>query len=464
MEGEPLWVTWTIQDPESGVVDTRLCIDVVGSSESCLTSDSAVRSVDGSMFTTSFTDEDLLVTSDASKTLYQVRLIAKNGAGVQSAVASSSKFVVLKANVAGTIRDGRTAEDEDFTNDKTSIAITFSGFSSDACGIDGYEWGVGTSPFSTDVMPFTDYGLVVDDDGNGFAQAHFMLFEGQKYYSTVRAKTGHNCREEFIVASSDGVTVDTTPPSVTFHLDTRELTAQEVVYQTVTDRLMIGWSVLDSSGLKETLMTTEMFSSSPAFVPVSAQSTNFTTEAEGNSGDSVFSMLAVTDSAGNEGLVPLPPVTFDITPPKLVDLTCTEVLSAMSPLLKCAWKTIEEPHSGLSSVEFGLGSGPSVPDLHRFGPVPLHKNVWDFDVRDVITASYLKAMYVIVRITNTAGLKTETQVAVIYDRSPPSVDNVSIVTSPGAGYHDSEQQCQTAVSYVEVLIGGAVDDESGIAR
>ena len=84
MEGEPLWVTWTIQDPESGVVDTRLCIDVVGSSESCLASDSAVRSVDGSTFTTSFTDEDLLVTSDANKTLYQVRLVAKNGAGVQS--------------------------------------------------------------------------------------------------------------------------------------------------------------------------------------------------------------------------------------------------------------------------------------------------------------------------------------------------------------------------------------------
>ena len=94
----------------------------------------------------------------------------------------------------------------------------------------------------------------------------------------------------------------------------------------------------------------------------------------------------------------------------------------------------------------------------------MHKNVWDFDVRDVITASYLKAVYVIVRVTNAAGLKAETQVAVIYDRSPPSVDNVSIVTSPGAGYHDSEQQCQTAVSYVEVLLGGAVDDESGIAR
>nr|KAG5704401.1 hypothetical protein BaRGS_031107 [Batillaria attramentaria] len=68
-------------------------------------------------------------------------------------------------------------EDIDFSHDKASIALTFSGFSSDACGIVGYEWGIGTTPFATDVMPYTDFGLVVDDEGNGFAQAHIMQFE-----------------------------------------------------------------------------------------------------------------------------------------------------------------------------------------------------------------------------------------------------------------------------------------------
>ena len=457
-------MTWKIQEAESGVHDTRLCIDVVGSTESCLNSDEAVKSVGGSTFTTSFTDKDLLVTRDANKTLYQVRLVVTNGAGIQSAVASSNTFIVLKANVAGIIKDGRTAEDENFSSDKTSIAITFSGFSSDACGIDGYEWGVGTSPFSTDVMPFTDYGLVVDDDGNGFAQAHIMQFEGQRYYSTVRAKTGHSCTEEYIVASSDGFTVDNTPPSVTFHLDTHELKSQDVVYQTVTDRLTVGWSVLDPSGVNETRITTEMFSGNPSFVPVSAESTNFTIETEPNSGDSVYSMLVVTDNAGNEILAPLPPVTFDFTPPVLVDLTCTQVLSAMSTVLKCAWRTIEEPHSALSSIDIGLGSGPSVPDLRRLTSIPLHKNVWTVDVRDVTIPSYLTELYIIVHVTNKAGLKTETQVQVIYDRSPPSVDNVSIVTSPRAGYHDDEQQCQTSDNYVEVLLRGVADDESDIAR
>ena len=63
------------------------------------------------------------------------------------------------------------------------MAISFSGFESEACGIVGYEWGVGSTPFATDVLPYSDFGLVLLDEDNhvGFAQAHLQLFEGQRY-------------------------------------------------------------------------------------------------------------------------------------------------------------------------------------------------------------------------------------------------------------------------------------------
>ena len=464
MQGEPLWVTWLASDFDSGIRDVRICIDLVGASSSCLQNDTAVKTLDGSSSTASFRDDGLLVTRDGNKTLYHVRLLATNGAGIPSREVSSKQFIVLRANVAGVVKDGREEEDGDFSKDKTSIAATFSDFSSDACGIVGYEWGIGTAPFATDVMPYTDYGLVVDDDGNGFAQAHIMQFEGQQYYSTVRARTGHGCSEEYIVSSSDGFVLDTTPPTANFHFHSRELTSQEVVYQTETDMILIGWSVLDPSGINETLLTRDMFSSSSSLDAAPAESTNFTLKSPPVSGDSVFSALTVTDKAGNQAVLPVPTVTLDFLPPALQGLKCTDAVSTLSNMITCSWATVDEPHSALESVQFGLGSGPSVPNLYNFTTVPLERNTWQLDIRDITTESYVSQIFVIVRVTNAAGLKAEDQVTVIYDRTPPSVGKVSIVTSPREGFHDVEQQCQTAVDYVEVLVADVEDTETDIDR
>nr|KAG5694401.1 hypothetical protein BaRGS_002255 [Batillaria attramentaria] len=182
------------------------------------------------------------------KVLYRVYVQVVNGAGAYSNATFSNPFIVLERNIAGPVLDGRGPDDDDdFSSDKASVAVTFSGFSSKACGIQGYEWGIGTRPSTTDVMPFTRFGLVVDDLGRGFAQVDIMQFEGQTYYSTVRAKTGHNCYEEYIVGSSDGFTVDTTPPVVKFYLDTHEVSSHQAVYQTKGDVLSVVWDVEDTS-------------------------------------------------------------------------------------------------------------------------------------------------------------------------------------------------------------------------
>jgi hypothetical protein len=80
------------------------------------------------------------------------------------------------------VNDGWSGEDQDFTNDAASVTLTFSGFSSVACGIVGYEWGVGTSPFATDLLTFTPTGLVVDanDEGAGRAKVSCAIFKHTK--------------------------------------------------------------------------------------------------------------------------------------------------------------------------------------------------------------------------------------------------------------------------------------------
>ena len=473
VDREPLWVTWSPHDPESGIQATHVCVGPSESPPDCLSSSSAqLRTVDGSLpSTVSFPpDLNLQVSTEERKVLYRAYLVAYNGAGVASAVAESKPFLVLKANVAGLVLDGRGGsggEDVDFTRDKASIAVSFSGFSSEACGVAGYEWGVGTAPFATDVLPYTDYGLVVDEAGNGFAQVHVMQFEGQKYYSTVRARTGQHCHEEYIVSSSDGVTVDTTPPAVSFRVGARRWGSEEVVYQATADHLDVLWRAEDASGVNETRLVQDVFgSTSPqrsSLVPAAPEDPLALTSKPA-SGDSSFAALVMTDNAGNERTSRLPPVTFDFTPPVIRGLGCSKVVSSLSSLLSCAWDTVDESHSALSGIHVGLGSGPSVANLLNMTSVPRHSRAWSFDVHDILESSDAGYFYVIVRATNAAGLQTEVPVKVVNDVSPPSVDDVSIVTSPRPGFHDVKQRCQTAGDYMELLITGVNDLESGIKR
>ena len=464
-DGEPLRVTWSPHDGESGIQTTVLCVGPAGSSE-CLSSLPDVQTIDGSLPSTiSFKDGNLTVSSSENKTLYQVYLVATNRAGLQSDLAASKPFLVLKANVAGVVLDGRDSEDVDFSHDIASIAITFSGFSSEACGLVGYEWGVGTSPFATDVLPYTDYGLVVDEAGHGFAQTHIMQFEGQKYYSTVRAKTGHSCHEEYVVSSSDGFTVDTTPPAISYRVGARHVTSQEVVYQSAGDHLAVSWRVDDAGGVNETRLITDIFGSNPQSSEVDAVPTEpVKISTTPSAGDSVYSALFVRDNAGNDMTSFLPLVTFDFTPPDFLGLSCTPVVSLLSALLTCTWDTVDESHSALSTIHIGLGSGPSVANLMNMTSLPPYTRRWSVSVHGVIISSDSPVFYVIARAGNAAGLTSEVPVRIVIDTSPPIVGDVRIVTSPRAGFHDTELMCQTSDDYIEVLVTETSDRESNVKR
>ena len=64
--------------------------------------------------------------------------------GAISDVLFSRPIHVYGENVAGKVHDGRHFEsDVDFTRDDQSVAISFSGFESPACGIRSYEWALG---------------------------------------------------------------------------------------------------------------------------------------------------------------------------------------------------------------------------------------------------------------------------------------------------------------------------------
>ena len=464
VDKEPLWVTWTPHDTESGIQATHLCVGLAGSPD-CLSSPQLLTVAGSAPSSVSFRDVNFQVSSDDQKILYQAYLVVINGAGVQSTVATSKPFLVVKANIPGAVLDGRDTEDMDFSHDKAAIAITFSGSSSEACGIAGYEWGVGTTPFATDVLPYTAYGLVVDDSGRGFAQVHIMQFEDQKYFGTVRAKTGHNCHEQYIVSSSDGFTLDTTPPTVSFRVGDHDVSSEDVVYQTVSDHLQVMWKAEDASGLNQTSLLQDTFDPGTSSAQVRAVPEDLLAfQNSPSSGESRFPALVMTDNAGNERLSRLPPVIFDFSPPSFQDLNCSAVVSSFDSLLSCEWDRVEESHSALVDILVGLGSGPAVANLRNMTSLPVHSRSWRVDVNDILQSSDLQLFYVIFRAKNAAGLQTEVPVKVVNDVTPPRVDSVTIVTSPMLGFHDIKQQCQTPQDFIEVIMAGIADPESEIKR
>ncbi len=84
---------------------------------------------------------------------------------------------VSVGDAAGVVTDGDKpgSLDIDFTDETTAITMHFYGFSSQSCGgISQYEWAIGLEDEGQkreEVLPFTDYGIVVmDTGGSGYAQ------------------------------------------------------------------------------------------------------------------------------------------------------------------------------------------------------------------------------------------------------------------------------------------------------
>lgn len=486
VKGEPLYISWKANDFESSITKVKMCISLSGTD--CLSTNSTLV-LDGSTFSTVLIDKGLQTSlDDVSKVLYQVSLVVVNGAGAQSLVALSKPILVLEGNVAGIVLDGRYGEDEDFTNDKASLAITFAGFSSPACGIESYHWGVGSSPYATDVLPYSDTGLVINpkDHASGTAQANIELIEGKTYYGTVRASTGHNCHEPYILSSSNGITVDTMPPVIAFFtglvsasLDDRKstiITSKEVIMQTVSEKLDLGWEVSDRSGMNKTMLSTNLWTADQKTGSVNKLSlSTLVLDTPLFAGQSVYSAIQAVDGAGNEMLTFTPSVTFDENPPVFQNFTCTKVISVISSLVTCTWQSISEEQSGLEELVLGVGSGPAAADLMNITSIPLYKQSWSSHMSSVLALSnysdptvqnqafVLSHFFILVGVKNTAGLTNVITSKVQIDFSPPEVSRVIVVTSPaGPAVSQKRVICQSSNDFLELAIQGLHDNESEI--
>ena len=456
-------VSWTARDSESGIEHYIVAIGTKSDPESVL------AFTDYDRETTTYIQNIYLETFTESSKLYVISVKAINGAGLESDVGYSKSIYVQKADVPGIVFDGRDLyTDASYTVDHTSLAASFFGFESEACNIIGYDWAIGTKEYGTDVLSYTNYGLVMLNETHGQCQIHTELFDDTKYYITVRAVTG--CKEQFILSSSDGITFDRNPPIINYDVkkenNTLVVVHDEVLYQAGVDYLSVTSNVTDSNSIDTTswaLGSLPLMSDRYPFTPDFNSLSKSISLDNLQPGESLFLTTNTSDKAGNMNLSSSIAIIADTSAPVIKNINCSKYLSVRQSLLTCKWDTLTESESVFKEIVISVGTDAdpgffvdhyTVPRIRREFIRDLHNKVKLLMSNTNVVVSFV--------ITNILGQTTQYGKEVVFDTSAPTVDQLDVVTSTTDSYVPFHLKCQLPRGFIELRLRNAVDKESGI--
>lgn len=160
--------------------------------------------------TTSMTEAEvnLLAPLDEGQTVY-VSLRAHNGAGLHTTAFSSGMAVDTSAPLIGYVHDGARINgasiDQEYQTVRDRISTHWGGFSDPQSGILNFRWGLGSAPGQLDIRALHDVGMQTE-----ITFTNLALRDGQVVFATVEAcNNAHICAR----ASSDGITIDGSPPT-----------------------------------------------------------------------------------------------------------------------------------------------------------------------------------------------------------------------------------------------------------
>lgn len=468
IEKSPLTVSWTGFDSESGIASYYIGIGT-SAGDTSLTNGMLDLHQETSY---SFPNLNMDVFDD-SQTMYYVSVWAKNGAGSTSDFKSSNPIIVILDNVPGSVYDGfDDGTDSDIECDTRSIGMSFIGFQSVACNIEQYEWAVGSEPYTTDILPFSHFGIVLQNSSFGQAQGNIKLVEDHAYFTTVRAKTGYGCHEDYIVASSNGFLVDSTNPRIPAisapESNTNYLQKGKNMYVQSADYIDLSWNVIDSSKIstvKWAAGTLPFLDDVHAFTETEQYRLQ-NGDLHLPNGETLWVYVTAEDEAGNVGSALSSPVTSDMTSPSIHNIDCNPTISKASCILLCSWEKAEELESELWALQIGIGSSGNLQDIQMYKSIHFEKQQWSKDIKEHIADFQGFEIFVHFRVSNVFDFEQSYVVKVGIDETPPDIESVLIVTTMDTSDDDTaiQQVCQLPTTYIEIALGEIVDAESDIQR
>ena len=148
----------------------------------------------------------------------------------------------------GRVNDGQGGRDIVFQRETNILYASWSGFFENETSIHHYELAFGTSQNSSDVQPFTDVGLVTSSASSNLLVSE--LKNGVTYYARVIGFNILGVPSE--IATSDGVLIDSTPPTFSAPVSDGVYLHLDLDYMSHVTSLSVSWKCEDTdSGLAQ---------------------------------------------------------------------------------------------------------------------------------------------------------------------------------------------------------------------
>ncbi len=186
-----LWGMWSSSDPESGIDHFEVGIGTTPSNPDIVSFTNVGTS-------TAHTLTNLSLTSGLT---YYILCKATNNQSLTSAVGASDGITVDTSAPS----TPEVADSGQYTSSSNSLTASWSSYDPESA-IERYFVAVGSGVGLIDTMPWQDFGTNTQGTLNGLS-----LSQGATYYISVKAINGAGITS--LIGTSDGITVDRTPPT-----------------------------------------------------------------------------------------------------------------------------------------------------------------------------------------------------------------------------------------------------------
>ena len=134
--------------------------------------------------------------------------------------ANKALVIDTESPTVGTVKDGSSGSDVNYSSGNTSLTANWTGFSDTLSGIASYEIAIGTSSGATDVLSWTSAGNVTT-----YTKTELSLTHAATYYVSIRALDAAGNYSS--AAATNGVIIDAVAPASTVSIDSTTYNATE---------------------------------------------------------------------------------------------------------------------------------------------------------------------------------------------------------------------------------------------
>ena len=295
----------------SGIAETKVCLSSFKETNNC--DIHPLAKISNSLVSYSFTNINL-----RSGTNCYALLQLKDKAGNLGNYWTDGVLVDTSPPASGRVTDGQDRRDVAYQSETNILYASWSGFHENESSIHHYELAFGTLQNTSDVQPFTDVGLVTS-----FPSSNLLVSElrnGVKYYARVVAFNTLGVPSKIV--TSNGVLIDSTPPTFLSPVSDGVYPYLELDYTTHETWLAVSWKCGDAdSGLMHTFVG---FGTQPGIVDVTGfqrvllyQSSFTIKNLSLSQGYRYFATVKCINRVGLPNLLSSDGVTIDSTPPLL---------------------------------------------------------------------------------------------------------------------------------------------------